>query len=194
MNADPTSLDRLHDIVAPPPVRLWPPAPAWYWVFGCLLVLVLVLVLALFLRWQWNRYRREALTIWRDEFRRLDDPNCRGSALVRLAELLKRTALSAFPREQVAGLTGTAWFTFLDQTTPKAAFDSGDGKLLEEVAYDSRAAATINAGRAHRLASLVHHWIRHHRIDLDSPYSRPRKGNEESKTRTSTKDEVETAC
>jgi len=162
MSADPTSLDRLHDIVALPPVPWWPPAPAWYWVLSFLAVSALVLAVAGIIRWQRNRYRREALALLRKESNLLNDPANRAHALVRLAELLKRTALSAFPRNQVAGLTGTTWFDFLDRTASKSVFNSGDGKLLEDVAYDSRAAATIDQAQARKLARSVRDWIGSH--------------------------------
>ena len=163
MNSDPTGLDRLHDIVAPAPVPWWLPAPAWYWILGFLLVVVLVLALEGFFRWQRNRYRREALALWRKESSALHDPANRGPAVVRLAELLKRTALSAFPRDQVATLTGTPWFNFLDRTAATSAFNSGDGKLLEDAAYDSRVASTIDEAQANQVAASVRHWIRYHR-------------------------------
>jgi len=186
MNADPTSLDRLHDIVVPRPVPLWPPAPAWYWVIGFLLLVVLVLVLALFLYWQRNRYRREALALWRQECHSLNDPATRGPGLVRLAELLKRTALSVFPRDQVAGLTGTAWFGFLDRTASGSAFTSSDGKPLEDAAYDSRVASTIDEAMARRSANSVRHWIRYHRIN--------RLRNKEGESRTRIRDEEKVPC
>src|SRR5262245_53317744 len=159
MNTDPTSLNRLHDIVAPSPVPWWPPAPGWYWVLGFLLIVLLVLILALFLRWQRNRYRREALEIWKAEFGQLSDPNSRAPSIVRLTELLKRTALSAFPRDEVAGLTGAAWFSFLDRTAANSSFSAGNGKLLEGAAYDSVFAATVDEAQARAVASEVQHWI-----------------------------------
>jgi hypothetical protein len=81
-----------------------------------------------------------------------------------LAELLKRTALTAFPRDKVASLTGAEWFRFLDRNLSKNSFASGDGQLLENVAYDSRVAASIDEAQAHRLAAAVHDWIKKHRI------------------------------
>src|SRR5262245_40065720 len=109
MNPDPTSLDRLHDIVAPPAAPWWPPAPAWYWVLAFVLVLVVALVLDRLLRWQRNRYRREALAELFQQEVALYNPVRRAAALEGLAALLKRTALTAFPRNQVATLTGPAW-------------------------------------------------------------------------------------
>src|SRR6187549_271512 len=101
MNPDPTSLDRLHDIVAPPPVPWWPPAPGWYWILGFVLVLLLVLVLRGILRWQHNRYRREALAELDRQEAALAAPEQRAVALASIAGLLKRAALSAWPRTEV---------------------------------------------------------------------------------------------
>jgi len=162
MNSDPASLDRLHDIVVPPAVPWWPPAPAWYWVLGALTIFLL-LALASFARyWQRNRYRREALALWRKECARLETDSERPGAIVRLAELLKRTALSAFPRDEVASLTGPAWFGFLDDRTSMANFSSDNGPLMENAAYDPRAAAAIDQAQARAIAGAVGHWIQHH--------------------------------
>ena len=106
MTPDPTSLDRLHDIVAPPPVPWWPPAPGWYFVLGILAVAGIALTIRGIHRWQSNRYRREALAEWQRLQPLLVADDTRAEALASLAELLKRTALSAFPRRRVASLTG----------------------------------------------------------------------------------------
>ena len=126
MNTDPTSLDRLHDIVMPPPSAWWPPAPAWSWILGIVLVLLLALVVRSFLLWQHNRYRREALTELRRHESSLNDPARRAETLSAIAELLKRVALTAFPREQVAALTGPAWFSFLDKTLTRRGLRPGE--------------------------------------------------------------------
>src|SRR5262245_21374772 len=162
MNSDPTSLDRLHDVVTPSPVPWWPPAPAWYWLLAFVALLATVLAVKGFLRWQHNRYRREALTLWREDSALLGDVKTRGQAIVRLSELLKRTALSAFPRDEVASLTGPAWFSFLERTASKADFNSSNGQLLQEAAYDSRVAAAVDEVQAQNIADSVRHWIRYH--------------------------------
>jgi hypothetical protein len=55
MTPDPTSLDRLHDIVAAPAMPWWPPAVGWYWLFGLLFLLLIVFLLRSLLLWQHNR-------------------------------------------------------------------------------------------------------------------------------------------
>jgi hypothetical protein len=162
MNSDPTSLDRLHDVLAPPPVPWWPPAPGWDWLLGTLAVLLCLGACRLLVHWQRNRYRREALAEWHRQAGRLHDPNQRTSALTHLAELLKRTAITAFSRERVAALTGPAWFAFLDQTGTTNGFTSGSGEILENAAYDGRSSSISDDTQLKQAAALVHDWIKHH--------------------------------
>lgn len=165
MNTNAVSLDRLHDIIVPGPVPWWPPAPGWYWVLGFVLVLILVLAVRGFIRWQHNRYRREALA----ELVRLEHlwttASNRDSVVLALSELLKRTALTVFPREQVATLTGLEWFEFLDQTGRGTAFANGLGATLENAIYDPRNASALDKQKFEELTLTVHHWIKYHQTD-----------------------------
>jgi hypothetical protein len=93
-----TNLDRLHDLVLPPSVPWWPPAPGWYVVFGLALAAAALLAWRAWKRWQADAYRRAAL---RELTVAADAPA--------IAELLRRTALAFAPRPVVAAKTGTAW-------------------------------------------------------------------------------------
>ena len=106
MTNDPASLQNLHDIVVPPPVSFWPPAPGWYLVAGLLLLLILVLLLRVVIRYRRNAYRRAALA-----------KLASASSLPQIATLLKRVALAAYPRTQVASLTGDAWLNWLAESS-----------------------------------------------------------------------------
>jgi hypothetical protein len=153
-DADPGSLDRLHDIAVPPPIPWWPPAPGWYAVGGVGLVLVGVAGSAAGSRWWRNRYRRAALK----ELRRLP----RGGNLVpALAELLKRTALAAFPRDRVASLTGERWLRFLNETGRTDDFTRDPGTVLGDTEY--RPDPLLAEAEAARLIDIARHWIAHHR-------------------------------
>lgn len=167
MNPDPTSLDRLHDIVAPPPVPLWPPAPGWYYVLALLLVLILVLGFRMFAHWQRNRYRREALAELHQEQLRLADPASRTAALAAMSVLLKRTAITAYSRPAVAALTGREWFAFLDRTGGTTAFSTIVGAKLAAATYDPADIADLGHGEATLVADAVSHWIKHHQSALE---------------------------
>lgn len=165
MNPDPTSLDRLHDIITPPAAPWWPPAPGWYFVIGFVCVLLLVVAVRAFIRWQHNRYRREAVAELARQQAALDNAEQRPRAIAALAELLKRTALSAWPRETVASLNGAAWFAFLDRTGGTDRFSAEAGPLLEKAAYDAREASALDEPKTRELANLVRHWVKQHRVD-----------------------------
>ncbi|QJE98832.1 DUF4381 domain-containing protein [Luteolibacter luteus] len=145
MNEDPTSLDRLHDLVVPPPAPWWPLAPGWWILLGFIAALVLGWLLKSFIRWQKNRYRREALAMLQD------------TPVAGLSALVKRVALSAWPREEVADLTGPAWLRFLDRTGGMNLFVAGAGKPLENVAFDPAAKSDDKA-----LRRAVKEWIVKH--------------------------------
>jgi len=167
MNTNAASLDRLHDIIVPASVPWWPPAPGWYWVLGFVLVLLLVLVFRAFTRWQRNRYRREALAELAREAEALRTPERRASTLLALSELLKRTALTAFPREQVATLTGPEWFAFLDGTAKGSSFSGALGPMLEKAVYDPRSAGALEEQQLHELVQALRRWIKEHKPEIE---------------------------
>lgn len=162
MNTDATSLNRLHDIIVPTPVPWWPPAPGWYWVMALAFIVLVAVLFTGFIRWQRNRYRREALAELARQEAALKNPELRAPALLALSELLKRTALTVFPREQVATLTGPKWFEFLDLTAKGAHFRDALGALLEKAIYDPRTADTLDLQKLHSLVEAIRHWIKHH--------------------------------
>jgi hypothetical protein len=146
-------LDQLHDIAEPPPVSMFPATWAW----AVLAVLVLVLLAVALVAWlrhrRANAYRRAALAEL-DALApalRAGDPR----ALAAAETVLRRTALAAFPRTEVATLSGDAWLAFLART-------GGDfgalGPALAAAPY-----ATPPPFDGARALAAVRHWIvRHH--------------------------------
>ena len=167
MNTDATSLDRLHDIIVAPPVPWWPPASGWYWVLGLMIVMLLATLITGLMRWQHNRYRREALAELARQEAALENPERRPSALLGLAELLKRTAVTAFPREDVATLTGLKWFAFLDYTARGSRFRDALGATLENAIYDPRTADSLDPQKLHSVVEAIRHWIKFHDTRLE---------------------------
>jgi hypothetical protein len=105
MNADPASLDNLRDIVEPAAVSWWPLASGWYILFAILLTVCVALAYRAWRNWRANTYRRAAQL----ELQLATD-------IAQVSEVLKRTALVAFPRTDVASLAGAAWSDWLGQT------------------------------------------------------------------------------
>jgi Domain of unknown function (DUF4381) len=168
--SDPASLQNLHDIVLTDPAPFWPPAPGWYVVSGIILFSLTWMLWRFYSRWRSNAYRRLSLKelgrirskIQSDQPGQLDqlEPSLR-----ELPELVKRTALSVWPREKVASLTGSEWLRFLDQTGNTNSFTKGDGRLLAEMGYAKKQKLTsLSDEQMGSLLSITEKWIREHRI------------------------------
>lgn len=101
--AETLSLVELHDIVLPLEPPLWPP-PASFWVLMPLVAMLLwsAWLLGRRLRGR-SAYRRAGLAAL-GPARSVHD----------VSVVLKRVALSAWPRAEVAGLHGGAWVAFLN--------------------------------------------------------------------------------
>ncbi|MCB1483438.1 MAG: DUF4381 domain-containing protein [Hyphomicrobiaceae bacterium] len=152
----------LIDIPLPPEVSLWPQT----WPSRILLAVVVVgLIYAAVWsvrRWHANRYRREALS----ELKRIEASAATSTPAelsAALASLVRRTAVAAFPRDQIAPLTGSAWLSFLDRTDGRRAFSEGPGRALEISAY--RPAPTVNS---EELINAVRSWIKLHSTERAS--------------------------
>lgn len=105
-------LDQIRDAAAPPPVPMTPATWAWAVLAGAV-ALAVAAGLRLWLRHRSRTaYRRAALA----ELDALAPGLAAGDprALAPLDRLIRRTALAAFPRAEVATLTGPAWIAFLD--------------------------------------------------------------------------------
>ena len=152
MNADPGSLENLHDLVMPVPVPWWPPAPGWFIVSAVLVTVLGWWLIRAIQQWQSNSYRREALIL----LGKID-----GSG-AELPILIKRVALSAYPRERVASLTGEQWLAFLDQTGHTDAFSAGAGRWLARVAYEPQLTASLSTTELNGLRTAVRDWILRH--------------------------------
>jgi hypothetical protein len=125
---DPGSLSNLHDLVSLPSIPFWPPAPGWF-VLGVLIICGLLWGLWQFIKtWRKNAYRREALSL-------LKALPAEPASLLQIDELLKRVALSVWPREQVASLSGQDWLQFLNQSAPEVKFLDRGGRILAEASY-----------------------------------------------------------
>ncbi|MBT8040753.1 MAG: DUF4381 domain-containing protein [Xanthomonadales bacterium] len=156
---DPASLQNLNDIAAPAAVAWWPPAPGWYVLAGLALLGLLALLFRWLQRWQRSRYRREARAV-------LADVRASGAGQAhRVPELLKRAALSAFPRDQVAGLDGTAWYRFLDGSAHCDRFSARDGGLLAKASYGI--GKPLSESEFVALCEAAEFWLRQHRIPGD---------------------------
>ena len=128
---DPKSLP-LRDIHLPPAPPWWPPAPGWWLLLGAALAGV-----ALWFWWR-RRARESALAAARRELQALRDRASNADAVIVLQQisvLLRRLALSEFPRREIAGVTGEAWLDFLDRPLSGRPFSTGPGRVLLDGPY-----------------------------------------------------------
>ncbi|WP_223421497.1 DUF4381 domain-containing protein [Tateyamaria pelophila] len=144
-------LVELYDLLirpdAPDAISMWPQTAGWIWVAALVLVALGVLVWALVARHRANAYRRAALVALNQAG---DDP-------ARIADVLRRTALSAFPRETVSQLHGVQWLAFLDQAAPGVKFASSDaGRVLAASPYRPQ-------DPNKDLPAMAAQWIKSHR-------------------------------
>jgi hypothetical protein len=144
----------MHGLAMPDVVSLLPTTPGW-WILLCWFLAVLALAGGYLLqRHRRNRYRREALALLKTIDR--DAELSPVESAQRIASLLKRTALAAYPRSQVAPLTGKEWAEFLIASANDDRQIANAAEMLAAAAYRPDA-----DGRA--LSAPARRWIRKHR-------------------------------
>ncbi len=110
--------------ITPPPLPLeslrlplepsaWPLAWGWWLILFATLGLVFVLVYLLYRRQQQHRAKKQALRQFSPTTNVIDAHN-----------LMRQAAMSYFPRQEIAALTGESWYQFLDKQISKPMFVS----------------------------------------------------------------------
>ena len=110
---NPDLLEQLRDIHAAASAPWWPPAAGW-WMLFLLLLLLLLFIGRRFKARRNVQQRRQQMLGWIDHLNVLVDPVEQPQAyLSGLNRVFKVVALKAFPAENCAALSGTAWVSFL---------------------------------------------------------------------------------
>jgi hypothetical protein len=157
------ALEGLVDIAAPPPVS-WAPQTLGWAVVAAILVVALI-------AWLWrarrrslaNRYRTEALRLLASIEPRALDPQTRAEALPQIAAIIKRVALAAYSRGEVASLSGPAWVAFVG--TRGLRTDGIVNTLLDDAEYrSSDTLAAIPDADVLTFVTATRAWIKDHRV------------------------------
>ena len=159
---DPASLQNLNDIVMPATVNWWPLASGWYVLIGILVISMLWFGYRSLQRWLANRYRRSALLELQQLALGVQNEKSRDSSLKKLPVLIKRTALSAYPRQQVANLSGKVWFDFLNSSTKKPLFTESLLAAMEYISYSNKELNAIDAQTINELLAASSNWVKRH--------------------------------
>lgn len=141
-------IDGLIEPTEPPPIPLTP--ETWGWAA----LAVTIATLLAWLTWRWiahhraNAGRRAALA-----------ELAQATTAAEVAEILRRAALSAWPREEVASLVGTDWIAFLDRTAATGFPDEAGRELVSAPWRDGEAKASP------ALRTAAESWLRKYRAD-----------------------------
>jgi Domain of unknown function (DUF4381) len=150
-------LEQLHPLREPALIGWWPLAPGWWLSLAILLLVLAVAAWWLYRRYQRNSYRRQGLRQLesiRQQYELKQDP---GAALQAINALLKAVALRAWPRRDIAALSGDAWQEFLRNSTAQGpAFDPA---ALTAQYRPSAANIDIEA-----LLQASSNWIKRHEV------------------------------
>ena len=146
-------LQQLHDIQLPSPIPFWPMAPGW-WFLAILMLALLIIGSIKSLR---LIKRHQKIRAFEDQIQQLNhlyqlEPQ---RALAELSILIKRIALTVFPRAEITPLKGQAWLTFLDKTGQTQGFSEGIGQCLATAPYQANPQVDFLS-----LTQLVQQWFK----------------------------------
>ncbi len=152
-------LKGIEEVVLPLKVSYFPQTVGWKILAALILLWVTYYLFRKARKWWQNRYRREALRRLQATVEERDRPV--SERLAEMAELLKATALHAYPREQVAGLYGGEWLVFLNQQTAAQDYFSKKSMHLLSSSADQQQ-PIVTDEQVSILAGEMACWIKRH--------------------------------
>lgn len=144
----------LRDIHLPASISWWPPALGWWLLLG---IILLAIALTSFLLW--NRFKptlkkhaKKQLKSIENMFQQTENSTL---CLTELSVFLRQTAMRRNQSATVAGLTGSAWLTLLDQNLETPEFSHGSGQILLKGPYQP----DVERDEVVQIIQLCHKWV-----------------------------------
>lgn len=148
-------LDQLQPNHLPDPIGFWPPAIGWWIITVIAITFLALLTIQAHRRWKKNRYRSVALKQASEAFAKYQEHQSSHRFAHDCNELLKKVALRAFPKNDVAGLNGTLWSQFLAETGNTTEF-------LNHSAFNNDRYNPNASMPTEELYELTRRWIKKH--------------------------------
>jgi hypothetical protein len=153
--------DEVGKLIEPAPVPFTFDAPGWYVVGAIAALLILFFVFLLIRHYRLNLYRRHALA----QLSAIEkDFSAAGTfdIMVYQADLLvKRIAMARYGRQNVSGLRGNEWISFINNKWREKSFDCTDGQLLTQKIYQSTHPVSVD--EASLFLQKTRRWIKRHK-------------------------------
>ncbi len=157
------SIRGITEISLPESVSMLPQTLGWK-ILALLAIIWLSRLLIKMLRKYWrNRYRKAALKKLAEIQKHYETGD--KQALRQLPALIKATSLHAYPRAQVASLSGKRWHSFLQQSYANSGVNKIDTSILSLCAYSPLQQLNDAINQEHWLQYAL--WIKHHRNSYD---------------------------
>ncbi len=146
----------LKELPLPEPVSWWPQTTGWYVLAVILVAAAVWLGLHLRSRYRRNAYRREGLA-------ELEAMSADPTSVAGLPFLLRKSALAAAARDDVAVLRGNDWIRWLNRSAGRDLFTVEDGASLDRLAYAGESTAWLDETTTRHLLDASKAWMRYHR-------------------------------
>ena len=144
----------LSPIITPSAPSWWPLAWGWWLVIITAIVLI-ALVFFIVKRRQKNQYaKNEALAC----FRNSQPSNALSPSTAQ--DIVRQAALSYFPREKVAGLSGDDWLAFLDAQLAKPLFAAKQSQWQQALYQDATLMTDEQKKAQQQLVNDCETWLR----------------------------------
>jgi hypothetical protein len=145
------------EVVPPGAINWWPQTAGWAWLGVVLFLLAGRWGWKQTLHWYRNRYRREAQ-------KQLQQLRAANTPVREINRLLKLTSLAAFPREQVAALSGKPWVDFLNRQCSAPVFNEQQSRMLALATYSD---TPLEEASREQLLQASLDWIQRHKNPYD---------------------------
>ncbi|MFQ3323963.1 MAG: hypothetical protein ACI90U_001788 [Pseudomonadales bacterium] len=154
-------LHGIDEVILPESISLIPQTVGWKIIGVLLITYILWRSFLAWKLWQKNWYRREGLQAL-SEIRNLFEAG-NTAAVNEVPALLKSVALQAYPRSEIAQLSGKPWIDFLHTTLPDKNF--GGANTLLVVAYSPAASWPQSTPDIQTLFDSCESWITSHVVN-----------------------------